>query len=52
MDRSSLEVFADGGLTVMTAVFFSQQPLTRVRVNTTDRWMIKELNYASIASIW
>lgn len=52
MDRSSLEVFADGGLTVMTAVYFSQQPLTRVKVNTTDRWMIKELNYGVMPSIW
>ena len=52
MDRSSLEVFADGGLTVMTAVYFSQKPLTRIKVNTTDRWTIKELNYASMASIW
>ncbi len=31
MDRSSLEVFADNGMTVMTSVFFSQQPLTKVR---------------------
>jgi fructan beta-fructosidase len=52
MDRSSLEVFADGGLTVMSAVYFSKQPLTRFKVNTTDRWTIKELNYAAMASIW
>jgi fructan beta-fructosidase len=52
MDRSSLEVFADGGLTVMTAVYFSQQPLTHVKVNCTDRWLIKELTYGAMASIW
>jgi len=52
MDRSSLEVFADGGLTVMTGVFFSQQPLTRVRVNTTGPWAIKRLSYRALASIW
>jgi fructan beta-fructosidase len=52
MDRSSLEVFADGGLTVMTAVYFSQKPLTRIKVNTTDRWIIKELNYGAMPSIW
>ena len=52
MDRSSLEVFADGGLTVMTGVFFSQQPLTRVRVNTTGPWTIKRLEYRALGSIW
>jgi fructan beta-fructosidase len=52
MDRSSLEVFADGGLTVMTAVYFSQKPLTKLKVNTTDRWIIKELNYGAMPSIW
>jgi fructan beta-fructosidase len=52
VDRSSIEVFADGGLTVMTAVFFSKEPLTKLRVNTTDRWVIKELNYTALASIW
>jgi fructan beta-fructosidase len=52
VDRSSIEVFADGGLTVMSAVFFSKEPLTKVRVNTTDRWVIKELDYTALASIW
>jgi fructan beta-fructosidase len=52
MDHSSLEVFADGGLTVMTATFFPQQPMTRVRVNTTGHWVIKRLSYMGLASIW
>lgn len=52
MDRSSLEVFADGGLTVMTGVFFSQQPMTRVRVNTTGPWNLRRLTYMALASIW
>lgn len=52
MDRSSLEVFADDGLTAMTSIFFSQQPLTRVRVNTTGPWTIKKLDYRALGSIW
>jgi fructan beta-fructosidase len=52
VDRSSLEVFADNGMTVMTSVFFTQQPLTRVRVNTTDQWTIKKLEFMSLAGIW
>lgn len=31
MDAASVELFADGGLTVMTAVFFAGQPLNRLR---------------------
>jgi fructan beta-fructosidase len=52
MDRSSLEVFADNGITVMTAVFFAQQPMTKLRVNTTDVWVIKKLTVLKLASIW
>jgi fructan beta-fructosidase len=52
MDRSSLEVFADNGVTVMTAVFFSQKPMTRLRVNTTNVYVIKKLKLMKLASIW
>lgn len=52
MDRSSLEVFADNGLTVMTAIFFSQTPMTRLKVNTTDVYVIKKLTLMKLASIW
>jgi fructan beta-fructosidase len=52
MDRSSLEVFADNGVTVMTSVFFPSEPLTRVRVNTPESWVIKKIFYLSLASIW
>lgn len=34
MDVSSVELFADNGLTVMTAVFFAEQPLSRVRASS------------------
>ena len=52
MDRSSLEVFADNGLTVMTAIFFSQTPMTRLKVNTTNVYLIKKLTLMKLASIW
>lgn len=52
MDRSSLEVFADKGVTVMTTIFFSRQPLTKLRVNTTNVFVIKKLTYMPMASIW
>ena len=52
MDRSSLEVFADKGLTVMTGLFFSQQPMTGLRVNTTDSYVIKKMEYTPLGSVW
>ncbi len=52
MDRSSLEVFADKGLTVMTALYFSKQPMTGLRVNTTDSYVIKRMEYSALGSAW
>jgi len=52
MDRSSLEVFADNGVTVMTAIFFSRAPIIRLRVNTTNVYVIKKLTLMKLASIW
>ncbi|CAL8141843.1 unnamed protein product [Orchesella dallaii] len=33
LDVSSIEVFADGGLTTMTAIHFSSQPLDKIYIN-------------------
>jgi len=52
MDASSLEVFADKGLTVMTAVFFPDSPLTRLRIGTNGPWEIRQLSYTPLRSIW
>jgi fructan beta-fructosidase len=52
MDRGSIEVFADKGLTVMTGLFFSQQPMTGLRVNTTDAYVIKKMAYTALGSAW
>ena len=52
MDAASLELFADGGLTVMTAVFFPDTPLTRLHIGTNEPWKIRRLSYTPLHSIW
>ena len=52
VDAASVEVFADEGLTVMTGIFFAQQPMTHVRINTTDRYIIDRLTFTGLAAIW
>jgi fructan beta-fructosidase len=52
MDASSMEVFADNGLTVMTAIFFPDTPLTRIQVGSRERWTIKNVRYTPLRSIW
>ncbi|HXO74068.1 MAG TPA: glycoside hydrolase family 32 protein [Puia sp.] len=46
MDASSAEVFADDGLTVMTAVFFADTPLGRVNGNAGGKMRITDLSSA------
>jgi len=52
MDASSMEVFADNGLTVMTAIFFPDTPLTRIQVGGRERWSLKNVRYTPLRSIW
>ncbi|MBN9383900.1 MAG: glycoside hydrolase family 32 protein [Chitinophagaceae bacterium] len=52
MDVSSLEVFADKGLTVMTAIFFPDSPLTRLRIGSKEPWEIRGLTFTPLRSIW
>jgi fructan beta-fructosidase len=52
MDASSLEVFADKGLTVMTAICFPDRPLTQLRIGTKEPWEIRQLSLTTLRSIW
>ena len=52
MDASSLELFADKGLTVMTCTFFPETPFTKVQVNSADSMKIDRLSYTPLRSIW
>ncbi len=52
IDVSSVELFADDGLTVMTEIFFPAKPFNRIHVQSTDGTLIKKLEYAGLNSIW
>jgi fructan beta-fructosidase len=51
-DMSSVELFADGGLTVMTEIFFPTKPYDRIRFESPETVVIKQLQYTNLKSIW
>jgi fructan beta-fructosidase len=52
IDASSVELFADDGLTVMTSVFFPNKSYNQIHINSADNLLIKKLEYISLKSIW
>lgn len=52
VDESSVELFADDGLTVMTAVFFPDQPYNKLKIKTDKNVLFKKIQYISMAGIW
>ena len=48
-DKASVELFADGGLTTMTSIFFPHEPLSNIAVKAADKnFVIKELKLEKI----
>ena len=52
VDVASVELFADDGLTVMTGIFFPNKTYNKVKIKSDDSYLIKELNYSEMKSIW
>jgi len=52
IDLSSVELFADDGLTVMTETFFPNKPYDQINIRSEDGIQIKRLEYARMKSIW
>ena len=52
IDKSSVELFADDGLSVMTAIFFPDQSYNHVQIKTDKNVLFKKIQYISMASIW
>ena len=52
IDASSVELFADDGLTVMTEIFFPNKPYSQIRLQSSDNAVIKKLEYINLKSIW
>lgn len=51
VDAASLELFADNGLTVLTGIFFPNQPLSGVNIKA-PAFNIARLEYSNMESIW
>lgn len=47
IDVSSVELFADDGLSVMTSIFFPNKPYNKIQLNN-----ISQVQYAPLKSIW
>ena len=52
IDQSSIELFADNGLTVMTQIFFPNTPYNRITLQSPDHFLIKSLQFNLLKSIW
>jgi fructan beta-fructosidase len=52
VDASSVELFADDGLTVMTCVFFPKSPFNHLAFINSENLVIKNLTLVPMKSIW
>lgn len=52
VDKASVELFADNGLTVMTAIFFPGVNLDKMNISTPDRLSINDMSISGCKSIW
>ena len=53
IDKASVELFADNGLTVMTDLFFSTKPYTKIEVRAADKkTKIKSLQFNRLKSVF
>jgi fructan beta-fructosidase len=52
VDVSSVELFADDGLSVMTEIFFPSKQYNQISIQSSEGSTIKKLEYASLNSIW
>lgn len=52
VDVSSVELFADNGLTVMTSIFFPRQRFTQLQIQNNKGAIIKNLKLLPLKSIW
>ena len=52
IDVSSIELFADDGLTEMTEIFFPNKPYNQLHLLSDENMLIKKLEYCRLKSIW
>ncbi len=52
IDNASVELFADGGLTVMTAIFFPNKIYTHLNIGSAEGLKINLLTFNKMKSVW
>jgi fructan beta-fructosidase len=52
IDKASVELFADKGLTVMTAIYFPNADFNKLGISTPNKLKIEDLSIISCSSIW
>ena len=52
VDTSSIELFTDDGLSIMTSVFFPNTPYKRLQIQTRKGVIIKNIKLLPLKSIW
>jgi fructan beta-fructosidase len=52
IDKTSIEVFAEGGLSVMTGIFFPTVPYNKIMIRSSDGAVVNELQYHGLKSIF
>ena len=52
IDNASVELFADGGLTTMTQIFFPTTPFTDIKIESSAELKIDSLQFKALKSIW
>ena len=52
IDVSSVELFADDGLSVMTEVFFPTKPYNHISIESAENIVINKLQYSTLKSVW
>ncbi len=52
IDASSVELFADGGLTTMTSIFFPAKPFSAISLDASQGFQTSRLSYTPLKSIW
>jgi fructan beta-fructosidase len=52
IDKASVELFADDGLSVMTEIFFPHTPMTDISIQSPKDFIIKTLKYAPLKTTW
>ena len=52
IDESSIEVFADNGLSVMTSVFFPEKKYDKIELSAPGKVLFSNVTYTRLRSIW